>query len=151
MPSLHFNATAAIGQQTAPVQLRVTRERLLLFAAATGQTDPRCTDLEAARALGEPDLLVPATFLFSIEMTRSEPFGWLTSLGVDMKNVLHAGQAFEYESPSHAGDVLTARSCITDVYERRDGELVFVERTTLVRCAAQQIATLRQTMVVTLR
>lgn len=151
MPSFYADATDAIGQRTAPVALRITRERLLSFAAATGQTDPRSTDLEAARALGEPDLLVPATFLFSIEMARPEPFGWLTSLGVDMTNVLHAGQSFEYGVPAHAGDVLTACSRISDVFERRGGELVFVERTSLVRRAERRIATLRQTMVVTSR
>lgn len=148
MSTTYLALQAVIGRESAPVVMHVWRDRLLAFAAATGQSDPRYTDVEAARSLGEPDMLVPPTFLFSVEMEQPDPFEWLTSLGVDMTTVLHAGQSFNYLAPAHAGDTLTARSSITDVRRRKGGALVLVERRTDVTRGSARIARLRMTMAV---
>jgi acyl dehydratase len=41
----------------------VGREHIRRFAEAVGDTSPACTDPEAARALGHPDVIAPPTFL----------------------------------------------------------------------------------------
>jgi acyl dehydratase len=140
--------TEAVGLATPPVSTVVDRGRLRLFAKATGQSDPVYTDLEAARAAGHPDLLVPPTFLFGIELERPEPFGWLTAHGVDMGSVLHGSQSFDYLEPVHAGDELTARSSISDVTVKKGGALTLVERTTTVTRADTPVAQLTSVIAV---
>lgn len=141
-------STQAVGTRTDPVTVLVERGRLRLFAKATGQHDPVYVDVEAARAHGHPDLVVPPTFLFGLELERPEPFAWMTSLGIDMADVLHGSQAFAYDLLAHAGDELTARSTITDVFSKKGGALEFVVRDTEVTRDGARIATLTQTTVV---
>ena len=140
--------STCVGTSTAPLTLTVERGRLQLFAKATGQTDPLYVDPAVAQAQGHPDLPVPPTYLFGLELERPDPFGWITSLGIDMNTVLHGTQSFEYDRLAHAGDVLTTRSTITDVYSRKSGALDFIERRTEVTRDGQPIATLNQTIVV---
>jgi acyl dehydratase len=126
----------------------VERGRLLLFAKATGQTEPEFVDVSTARSLGHPDLPVPPTFLFGLELDQPDPFGWLLALGVPLTSVLHGTQSFCYHAPVHAGDSLTFASTIVDVYEKKDGALEFIERRTEVTRDGQPVATLDQTIVV---
>lgn len=139
---------SSIGTSSAPVTTTVERGRLQLFAKATGQTDPLYTDLAVAQAQGHPDLPVPPTFLFGLELEQPDPFAWVTELGVDMNLVLHGTQRFDYVKPSYAGDTLTAQSTITDVYSKKGGALEFVDRRTAVTRNGEVIATLEQTIVV---
>ena len=60
-----------------------------LGAAATGQTDPVYTDLDAAKRAGHRDLPVPPTFLFGVDLEGPEPLTFLADLGVDLRTVLH--------------------------------------------------------------
>lgn len=124
--------TSAIGRTLAPVSLDIERGRLGAFARATGQTDPLFTDLDTARAAGHPDLPVPPTFLFAIELEQQDPFGWLTDLGVDLRFVLHGSQQFDYHRTAHAGEHLTATPRITDIYSKRGGVLEFIVKVSSV-------------------
>jgi acyl dehydratase len=48
---------------------------------------------------------------------------------MDLRRVLHGEQEFEYLKPVYAGDVLTAVTKVTDVYEKtggRGGTMTFV-------------------------
>jgi len=138
----------AVGTSTDPVEMTVERGRLRLFAKATGQHDPLWTDVEVARAQGHPDLPVPPTFLFGLELERPDPFVWITDLGVDMANVLHGTQRFVYHSLAHAGDTLSAVSTITDVSSKKGGSLELIERRSVVTRGEVPVATLEQTIVV---
>lgn len=140
--------TSAIGTATPACSTVVDRGRLRLFAKATGQADPLYTDPDVARANGHPDLPVPPTYLFGLELEQPDPFAWLTDLGVDMTAVLHGAQSFEYRAMAYAGDVLTAGSTITDVYSKKGGALDVVERRTEVTRDGEPVATLLQTTVV---
>ena len=140
--------TSSVGTSTPPVTVTVERGRLQLFAKATGQTDPVFTEVGTAHARGLPDLPVPPTFLFGLELTRPDPFEWITDLGIDMRTVLHGSQSFHYGTPVYAGDTLTARSTITDVYVRKGGALEFLERRTDVTRDGEPVAMLQQTLVV---
>lgn len=137
-----------IGTSTPPVTVTIERGPLQLFAKATGQTDPLYTDVEIAWAQGHPDLPVPPTFLFGIELSQPDPFGWITDLGVELNTVLHGAQTFRYSSPTHAGDILTAQSTITNVYSKKEGALEFIERRTDVTRDGMPVATLEGTTVV---
>ncbi len=139
---------AAIGTSGPPVTMIVERGRLRLYAKATGQTDPVYVDLDVARAASHHDLPVPPTFLYGVDLEAPDPFAWITSFGVDLNAVLHATQTFTYHSQAYAGDELTARSTVTDVYTKKRGALVFVERRTRITREETSIADLVQTVVI---
>jgi len=138
----------AVGTCTQPLDVTVERSRLRLFAKATGQSDPLWTDVEVARAQGHPDLPIPPTFLFGLELERPDPFAWMTDLGVDMANVLHGEQRFAYHCLAHAGDTLTTTSTITDVTTKKRGALELITRRSVVTRGADPVATLEQLIVV---
>jgi acyl dehydratase len=112
-----------IGSESPGGTLLVTRSRLRAFARATGQTDPRYTDLDRAKQAGHRDLPVPPTFFFSIDLEPADPFRSLTDLGIDLRTVLHGEQEFSYHRMAYAGDELAARSRVTDIYEKKGGAL----------------------------
>jgi acyl dehydratase len=138
-----------VGRAEPGQTLLVTRSRLRAFARATGQHDPIYTDVEAAKQAGHRDLPVPPTFFFSIELESPDPFGFLTGLGIDLRAVLHGEQEFAYHRMAYAGDELSTRSRITDVYAKKGGALQFLVRETTVTDAdGALVATLRGTTVV---
>jgi acyl dehydratase len=136
-----------VGRRFPPHPVDVERGRLRFFALATGQADPAYSDLDAARRAGHPDLPVPPTFLFCLEMERPDPWGFVAELGADLRTILHGGQSFEYHATAHAGDRLTFATVISDVYEKKGGALTFVARTTDVTRAGSPIARMTGTVV----
>jgi acyl dehydratase len=136
-----------VGHRFTPHSVDVERGRLRFFARATGQTDPVYTDVDAAARAGYPDLPVPPTFLFCLEMERPDPWGFVAELGVDLRTILHGGQSFEYHATAHAGDRLTFTTAISDVFEKKGGALTFVARTTEVTRDGAPIARMTGTLV----
>jgi len=128
--------------------MTLDRGRLRLFAKATGQTDPVYTDVDAARAAGYPDLLVPPTFMFGVEFEQADPFAWFRDLGVDLTRMLHGSQAFEYLAPVFAGDEVTATSVCTDVQVKKGGAMTLIERQTTLTRDGQPVARLTGVTVV---
>ncbi|RBA31946.1 MaoC family dehydratase [Dietzia maris] len=125
----------AVGTQLPAVEMTVDAGRLRFFAKAIGEVDPVYSDVAAARAAGHPDLPVPPTFLFSIELEQPDPFAWLTDLGVDLRHILHGEQSFEYHRVAYPGDVLTVRPRIADMYEKKGGALRFIVKEAAVTAA----------------
>lgn len=141
--------TSVIGNTRPGGTLLITRSRLLLFAKATGQTDPVFVDVEAARAAGHPDLPVPPTFYAGVEWEMPDPLAWMVDLGIDLRALLHGGQEFTYHALAHAGDELSASSIITDVYEKKGGALTFlISETPIINQNEDKIVTIRSTIVV---
>jgi acyl dehydratase len=122
----------AIGMSLPPVGMDIERGRLAAFARATGQRDPVYSDVDAAKNAGHPDVPVPPSFLFAIELEQRDPFAWAGRIGIDLKYVLHGEQRFDYHRVAHAGERLTATATITDVYSKRGGALDFVVKKTAV-------------------
>jgi hypothetical protein len=129
--------------------MRASAERFQLreFARVTGISDPRYSDLEAARAAGYPDLPVPPTFYFSLEFGRPDPGFVLRELGIDQRQVLHGEQRFAYRQLAFAGQELVFTGRIADYYEKKGGALRFVVRETEVTRAGEPVATLTNVLV----
>ncbi|TCP41243.1 acyl dehydratase [Tamaricihabitans halophyticus] len=128
--------------------LLVTRDRLRLFAKATGQTDPVFIDLDAATKAGHRDLPVPPTFFFAVSLEAPDPFDYLADLGVDLRAILHGEQAFVYHRVACAGDELSTRATITDTYSKKGGALNFlVTETVVTNQDGAVVATLTETLV----
>ncbi|MDQ6526902.1 MaoC family dehydratase N-terminal domain-containing protein [Nocardioides sp. LHD-245] len=141
--------TSMIGRTRPGGTLLVTRSRLRHFAKATGQTDPLFVDVETARRQGHRDLPVPPTFYFAVDFEMPDPFAYLTEAGVDLRAVLHAEQRFVYHRTAYAGDELTSSSVVTDVFEKKGGELRFlVSQTPVVDVVGHTVVVMHHTVAV---
>jgi hypothetical protein len=141
------DAKEVIGLPLPVFQVVADHRRLRLFASVVGETDPVYTDVAAAHAAGYPDLPIPPTFLFSLELERPDPYAALEMLGADLTRILHAEQSFRYLMMAHANERLEFSPSISDYYEKKDGALRFVVRATNVRRNGELIAQLRNTVV----
>ena len=109
---------------------QVTREEIVAYARALGETNPLYLDEEAAKAGPYGTIIATPGFYTSMRFSRGpDPkvrFG-NTNFGY------MAGQHIEYFEPIRAGDTISARAQVTNVYAKtgRTGKLVFVvHRTT---------------------
>lgn len=138
-----------IGYTSAPFTAEVERGRLRFFAKAIGESDPLYSDEAAARAAGHPDLPVPPTFLFCLEMDRPDPYGWFDDLGIPLPQVLHGEQAFTYHRTAYAGDRLRFASTVVDIYDKKGGQLEFVVQDNAITNQREElVAEFRRTLVV---
>jgi acyl dehydratase len=118
-----------IGHELPVSVLQIERSRLKFFAKATGDTRAIYTDESAAREAGFPDLPAPPTFLFTAELDSGASDQLLADLNIPISKLLHGEQSFTYHLIACAGDTLTVRSTISDIYERKNGTLEFVVKT----------------------
>jgi acyl dehydratase len=138
-----------VGTTLPTMTLTIDRGRLRFFAKAIGETDPVYTDVDAAKAAGHPDIPVPPTFLFSVELENPEPFAFLESIGVDLRMVLHGEQSFTYHAAAYPGDELVASPRIADLYTKKGGALEFiVKNTAITRADGTPIAELNSVIVI---
>jgi acyl dehydratase len=141
-----------IGKTGAPVTMHVERGKIREFARAIKDDNPLYFD-EALATRIAGGILAPPTFTMTVGFWDDGPRKPL--LTYDVRRLLHGEQEFEYLSPIHAGDVLTATTRVADVYEKQGsrggtmmfgiietsftnqrGETVLLSRSTLVETAA---------------
>jgi 3-hydroxybutyryl-CoA dehydratase len=127
--SIEFDKSV-IGVDVAVGSRQVTGEEIVAYAKALGETNPLYLDEEAAKAGPYGAIIAPPGFYTSMRFLRGpDPkvqFG-NTNLGY------MAGQDIEYFEPIRAGDIISAKAQLTNVYAKtgRTGKLVFVvHRTT---------------------
>ena len=102
----------------------ITKEEILSFAAALGETNPLYTD-EAAAAQGPSGgLIAPPTFVTKLRPKKFTPEN-LPRLG---KVGFDGGRDLELFAPVRPGDELTMVSKIHDIYEKtgRTGSMYFI-------------------------
>lgn len=121
-----------IGHEQAPAVFALERSRMQFFAKAIGETDPVYTDLAVAKKAGYADIPALPTFLFAAEMDSGTLLGLLDDLGIPIAKLLHGEQSFTYHRPAVAGDTVTLRSKVTDIYDKKGGALEFVVKTSRV-------------------
>jgi acyl dehydratase len=118
-----------VGHELPASVLSIDRSRLKFFAKATGEVNPVYTDLEAAKAAGYPDIPAPPTFLFAAELDSGAAFRLLEDLQIPIAKLLHGEQNFTYHGSVCAGDTVTVRSTVSDIYDKKNGALEFVVKT----------------------
>jgi acyl dehydratase len=137
-----------IGHALPASVLPIERSRLQFFAKAIGETDPVYTDTAAARDAGYPDLPAPPTFLFAAELDSGASDKLLADLQIPIAKLLHGEQSFSFHAPACAGDKVTVRSTVSDIYDKKNGALEFVVK--LSRATNQRdelVAELRSVLV----
>lgn len=132
-----------------PHVVEVERAQLVDFADATGQTDPVYLDVDAARVAGHPDLPVPPTFFYCLELGAPDALSHLSDLGVDLARLVHGEQALRFHAPAHAGDRLALHTRIADVYEKAGGRLQLLVRETSFMREEALVAQSTTTLVLT--
>jgi hypothetical protein len=112
-----------IGTEMGGSQMVVERGKVMEFARAILDDNP---------AYFEADPPVPLTFTMAQAHWPAPTGGGgakLASLGLDLLKILHAGQEYEYLGEVKAGDTLTSKGKISDVYEKEGkagGTMLFV-------------------------
>jgi len=106
----------------------VSREMIRKFADAIGDANPVYRDIEAAKALGHPDVIAPPTFLTVLGFRLgvgpiSDP-----DLGLNYALVVHGEQKYVHHRPTRAGDVLTATTVVEDIRDAGKNELMKVRQ-----------------------
>lgn len=138
-----------IGRELPALSAEVEKGRLRQFARAIGETDPVYSDETAARAAGYRSLPAPPTFAFCLEMDQPQPFAVYQDMGIELARMLHGEQSFVYHRPVCAGDTLTFRARIADIYAKKNGALEFVVKQTAVdNQHGERVAELRSVIVV---
>ncbi len=138
-----------IGREFGAHTADIEKGRLRFFAKATGETNPIYFDEEAAKAAGLPTLPVPPTFLFSMDMEVPDPFEILSVMDVDLGKILHGTQEFNYFKDVYAGDTISFKSEITDIFDKKGGALEFiVKKTEATNQHGDLVAEMTRTIVV---
>jgi acyl dehydratase len=136
-----------IGRQLPTFLVTAEAGQLRFFAKATGETSPIYFDEQAARDAGHPNLPLPPTFLFSLEL-QIPSNAWRDELGIVTARILHGEESFRYHRMAYAGDTLRFDVRIADIYDKKGGALEFVVRETRVTNQhGEHVADLRSVLV----
>jgi acyl dehydratase len=137
-----------IGHELPPSILSIERSRLQFFAKATGETRQEYLDVTAARAAGYSDIPAPPTFLMAAELDSGASTQLLTDLQIPLAKLLHGEQGFVYHGPVCAGDTVTVQSKVSEIYDKKDGALEFVVKSSrAVNQRGELVAELRSVLV----
>jgi hypothetical protein len=130
-----------VGRVFQELDLVVERDRMLEWATACGETDPRFIDPN------HPDFQASTAFPTHVNATRMLPdnfpeFG--SGRGID------GGKSIQWYRPMRAGDYLHATVQIADIYDKtgRSGTMVFiVNRMTFTDAQGRLVATVDWRMI----
>ncbi|MDA0262508.1 MAG: MaoC family dehydratase N-terminal domain-containing protein [Proteobacteria bacterium] len=115
-----------IGKEYEPFSFEVEKGRIRQFAGAIGDDNPIYRDEAAAKAAGYSAIPAPPTFGYVAIMDADQAFTVLRDIGADVSRSLHGEQWFTYHAPIHAGDVLSGRQKIVDIFDKKNGALEFI-------------------------
>ena len=115
-----------IGHEFETFETVVEKGRLRFFAKAIGETNPIYLDEKVAQEAGYRSLPAPPTYPFVLDMDGPELLPILKLLNMDIAGVLHGSQEFEYAQPICAGDRITVKSRIADIFDKKGGAMEFV-------------------------
>ena len=125
----------------------VGREKLREFAEAVGATHPAHTDVDAARALGYPDVIAPPTFAVVVAQRAEAQLIEDPAAGIDFSRVVHADERFIHHRPIHAGDRLVTVLHVDAVTERAGLSMV-TTRAVIHAADGEPVATVTSTLAV---
>jgi acyl dehydratase len=125
----------------------VGREHLRDFARAVGADHPAHHDVDAARALGYPDVVAPPTFAVVIAQRAEAQLIEDPEAGIDFSRVVHAEERFTHHRPIHAGDEVTTVLHVDAITERA-GLAMVTTRCELSAADGAPLATVVSTLAV---
>ena len=126
----------------------VGREKVREFALAVGEGASVCTDLDAARAAGHPDLVAPPTFAAVFIIPMTEAFLRTPAVEWDYRRMVHGEQSFTMHRPLYAGDEVITTLHVDDL-RTRAGSLFLTLRCEVADAAGDPVLTAVSLMVTT--
>ena len=123
----------------------VSRSAIAAFATAIGSGDPVHFDPEAARTAGHPDVVAPPTFPTVVAFAAMVALLADPTVGIELRNVVHADQRFEVVRPVRAGDVLTAVLRVESLRSAAGTDLI-TTTCAITTVAGEQVCTSRATL-----
>lgn len=149
IPHLEYNRSL-LGKPIPAGTFTVSKEGILAFCLAVGESNPLYTDEDFARRQGHPALVAPPTYpnLFIRHLGRPEV------ISAPLRQRMHAGQAVEPIRPIYAGDTLTATTRLKDVYTKtgRTGTMAFIVwETTFTNQRGEGVARVRESFMARLK
>ena len=126
-----------IGKEYEATTFTVERERVVQFADAIGDDDQRYRS---------DDPIAPPTFPTVVQIASGSQVVLDPDLGLDYTRVVHGEQEYASERPLRAGDRLTAKPRIADIYARGPNEFLVVE-TAYVDDTGATVCTGRSTLI----
>ena len=120
------------GASTTPVAVQVERGRIRFFNEVLGERDPLFNDVDAARAMGHPDVAAPPSFYMVVEALADAERrarggrGALDLVGCDYRRLLHGDERYSYHGLIYAGDEVALSTRVVDFYDRKGGAMEFV-------------------------
>jgi acyl dehydratase len=137
-----------VGMELPTVVWPVERGRLLAFANAIGERRPEYIDDAEARAAGHRGLLAPPTFWFAAQFDAGTLTQMLAALDLPIQRILHGEQSFIYGALVCAGDVLTLKSKVADIVEKKGGKMELITtRTTVTNQLGQAVGEISSVLV----
>ncbi len=119
-----------IGKAYPPFSMEIEKGRIAQFARSIGTDDPIHFDSDAAKQAGYRDIPAPLTFGYTITMDAGQSFNVLDDMQVDKSRAVHGEQGFTYFGDICAGDTISGQQKITDIYDKKNGALIFIVTTT---------------------
>ncbi len=122
--------------------------QLRLFALATGEPSAIYSDEAAAKAAGHRAIPAPPTFAFSLGLLAPAKRGSLVEMSVNIGRVLHGEQAFSYHAPIYAGDRISLKTKVVDIYDKKGGAMEFIVQDTTAHNQDGQLCVTARSVVV---
>ena len=118
-------STEAVGKQYPETTYEVGLEKIREYANAVGQAEPVHHDREAARQAGFRDVVAPPMFAVVYSAPALGPAILDPDVGINFAAMVHGGQEFVWGEPVCAGDEITTRAKVKEIYEK-DGKGFYV-------------------------
>jgi hypothetical protein len=107
-----------IGKEYTAASWEVERGKIRELIRAIGDFDPVYVDKQAAIQEGYKDCPAPPTYLTVPMMWSSSVPGVLTDLSINLANILHGEEEYEYYSEIYPGDVLSGTPRVSSIVEK---------------------------------
>lgn len=118
-------STAAVGKEYPATSYEVGLEKIREYANAVGQAEPVHHDRDAARAAGFRDVVAPPMFVVVYSAPALGPAILDPEVGINFAAMVHGGQEFVWGEPVCAGDEITTRAAVREIFEK-DGRAFYV-------------------------
>ena len=115
-----------IGHKFDPITLPVEEGRLRFVAKSIGENNPLYSNPEVAKKMGHPSIPAPPTFAFMLEIDAVDLEDLVAFFGCKLGQLLHGEQGFVYHAPIYAGDRITVKKRVADIYDKKNGKLEFI-------------------------